>query len=77
MRTFGLLALFGAAAGFLLCTDKGRQLTREAGSMLREQADQLRSRLEKAPEVTRVVESVLAQPHPDTPVARAFEEALA
>jgi hypothetical protein len=76
MKTFGILALFGAAAGFLLCTPRGRQITRDTGEKLRDGCERLQERFGMTPEVERTVENALAQPHPDTPVARAFESAI-
>jgi len=70
MRKFalmGLATLAGAGVGLLMFTQKGRALTA-----------QLRQRMASGGgEAPRdLVEEVLAQPHPDTAMAQAFEEAV-
>ena len=71
----GLLALASAAAAFLIGTEKGRQLTREMGPKLRDAYDDARARF--GPGLDGTVTRALEEPHPDTAVARAFEEAVA
>jgi hypothetical protein len=81
VKAFGILALLGTAIGLLLCTERGKKLARDAGGALAEAGEQARNALQGrqsgSSELDQVVESALAQPHPDTPVARAFEEAMA
>lgn len=77
----GLLATGAAAAGFLLFTDRGKQLTHRAADQVRGGVDRLKSFRggdgRGAHDTEEVVQDVLSQPHPDTAVARAFEEAVA
>ena len=77
MRTLGLLTLLGAGACFLLCTDKGKRLTRQMQDRAKEGFDYLESQVRSRTGVQGTINKVLEQPHRDTAVARAMEEAVA
>ena len=75
-RTIGLIALAGAGIGYLLCTDKGRALTHQAGQYLQDQYRNANDAMARRG-TEKTIHKALDQPHPDTAVAQAFEEALA
>ena len=76
MRTLGLLALAGAGVGFLFYTDAGRRLRGDAARRARDQYNALRDGLASY-DSRRTIEKALDEPHPDTQIAQAFEEAAA
>ena len=76
MRALGLIVLAGAGLGFLLCTDRGRRLTRQAGQSLQDGYNRMGESMGQR-RVEKMVENVVEQPHPDTAMAHAFEEAVA
>ena len=75
MRKLGLLAIAGAGVGFFLCTEQGRTLMRRCGEAIQDGYRRL-SDYRAQREVEELVEKAVEQPHPDTAVARAFEEAV-
>lgn len=78
MRKFSLLALTGAAIGFFCCTEKGRTMMRQAGDSMRDGVSQIKERMGAGEtSVTDMVQESLAEPHPDTVMAHALEEAVA
>lgn len=76
MRTLGLLAVAGAGVGFLFGTEAGRRLRGDAARFAREQYESLTEGLARY-DAKRSVDKALDAPHPDTPMAQAFEEAAA
>jgi len=72
----GMVALAAAGVGFLLCTDKGRALMRQANGRLMDGYQLLSDRFNQEPDVETTISKALEQPHPDTAVAHAFEKAL-
>jgi hypothetical protein len=75
MRTTGIVALAAAGLGFLMCTDAGRQFRSRAGTLARQNYDQLKHRWETR-KVRGMVEHATEEDH-DTAMAHAFEDALA
>jgi hypothetical protein len=76
MRGLGLVALLGAGACFLLCTDKGRQLTKQIGARAKEGLDFVEGEIRSRTGVQGTINNALEKPHADTAVARAMEEAV-
>jgi hypothetical protein len=76
-RTIGLLALTGAGIAYLMCTDRGRSLMQQAKTTAQDTYEKLSDRIMNRSGVDSIVEDALAQPHEDTAVARALEEAIA
>jgi hypothetical protein len=75
MRTLGIIGLVcGAGAALLCCTERGRSLMSQARGMVQERLEALQG---GGAEPRELVEGVLEQPHPETAMAQAFEEAVA
>lgn len=77
MRRFGLLALAAAGMGFLLYSERGRQWMSQMGQCASDTYGRLRDSMSGETEVEEIVHQAIEQPHPDTAVARAFENAVA
>jgi hypothetical protein len=76
-RTLGVIALAAAGIGFLLYTDRGKALKARAGEALQDGYEQIGDAVARRRGVEGMVKKALDQPHPDTAVAAAFEEAAA
>ncbi len=75
---WGLAAAgLGAGVGYLMYTQNGRRLAQRAGALLFHGYDRVRDAASPAPQVDTLIEDALAEPHPDTVMARALEEAAA
>jgi hypothetical protein len=77
MRAFGLIALAAAGVGFLLYTDKGRALAKQATQAMDEGYTRLTDSLSSQGGVDQIVHKALDKPHEDTAMASAFDEAVA
>ena len=83
MKTMTIIGLsaagIGAAAGYLIYTERGRNICRQTGDFLQDQYQRGKDRLtgQGENEVEEIVQEALAEPHPDTVMAHAFEEAAA
>jgi len=79
MRNLGFIALAaaGAGLGYLLFTGKGRALARQAGDAVTDQYRRAGEALGAPSPVEGMIEEALEQPHPDTAMAGAFQEAVA
>lgn len=78
MRKLSLLAIAGAAIGYFCCTEKGRSMMRQAGDSMRDGMNQIKDRLGSGEgSVTDIVQNSLAEPHPQTAMSQALEEAIA
>jgi hypothetical protein len=77
MRTMGLIALAALGVGMLLYTEQGKSLLRRTGETMVDGYDTVAGKLTGDSAVGEMVESALANPHPRTAIAEAFEEALA
>lgn len=76
MKKLGLAALAGIGIALLFGTERGRQLLGQA----RESLGELPSRLPGDPEPAapeQLIQQVLDEPHPDTAMAHAFQQAIA
>lgn len=76
MRLLGIAALAAAGLGFFLGTERGRRLSGSAKSAAQERFRAWNEQHSRK-ETEKAVEQALEQPHPDTAIARAFEEAVA
>ena len=78
MRKLSLLAMAGAAIGYFCCTEKGRSMMRQAGDSMRDGITQLKERMGSGEgSVTNIIQDSLAEPHPQTAMSQALEEAVA
>jgi hypothetical protein len=69
--------LLGAtAAGMLLFTEPGRRWARRTGRTMQERFEALRRGGFGRPPVERMIEDAVTEPHEDTVMAHAFEEAV-
>lgn len=76
MRTVGLIALAAAGIGFLFYTEKGRALKGQAMQGLQDCYGRFSEMASSRGGVEGMVDRALHEPHPDTAVAHAFEEAV-
>jgi len=77
MRVLGLIALAGAGLGYLMFTDKGKSLTKQAGQCAQDAYAKVSDAMQNRDgSVEKVVHNVLDKPHPDTAMASAFEAAV-
>jgi hypothetical protein len=76
MRTLGIIGLIcGAAAAALCCTENGRSMLAQAKETMQDRMAEMRGG-ETGSEPRELVEGMLEQPHPDTMMAQAFEDAV-
>ncbi len=76
MRALGLIALAAAGVGFLFYTEKGRAPKGQAAERLQDCYQQFNEMVARRRGVEKMVDRALQEPHPDTAVAQAFEEAV-
>jgi hypothetical protein len=76
-RTAGMIALAGAGAGlgFLLFTEKGRELQGQAKQFAMDSYERMGETFRNG-KFHQMMEKAVEEPHPDTPMAQAFENAL-
>lgn len=77
MRALGLIALAAAGVGFLFYTEKGRALKGQAVQGLQDCYERFNDMAARRGGVEGMVDRALHEPHPETAVAQAFEEAVA
>jgi hypothetical protein len=77
MRALGLIALAGAGLGYLLCTENGRRMTQQAGNRMQDAYGKMTDYVSTHTGVPKMVREAVDEPHPDTAMATAFEEAVA
>lgn len=76
MKTLGIAALAGIGIALLFGTEKGRGLMGQARDAMTRMPEQITGALDtSSPE--KIIQQVLADEHPDTAMAHAFQEAVA
>jgi hypothetical protein len=76
MKTLGIAALAGIGIALLFGTERGRQMMGQAKESLQQLPERFKNEAEgAAPE--KIIQQVLEEPHPDTAMAMAFQEAVA
>ncbi|MFN3649486.1 MAG: hypothetical protein ACK47B_07870 [Armatimonadota bacterium] len=76
MKTLGIVAVAAAGLGYFLYTDRGRELMSRAGECVRDNYEQLRERIRGEQPVEGLIHEAVESSHPDTAMARAFEQAV-
>lgn len=77
MRKISLLAVAGAALGYFCCTEKGRSMIRQAGDSMRDGMNRMKERMGSGEDtVSDLVRESLSEPHPETAMSTALEEAI-
>lgn len=76
-RAAGIIALAGAGAGlgFLLFTEKGRTLQNQAKQLAMDSYERMGETFRHS-KFHQMLEDAVEEPHPDTPMADAFEKAI-
>jgi hypothetical protein len=75
-RTWGWLTIAAGGVAVALLSRPGQRWMRQAGQSMRERYPRLGRSQAGQPEVEAMVEEAVTQPHRDTVMAQAFEQAV-